>query len=182
MREHGFPRPEHYCDFFSQCSRIKKKQWLTLNRYIDIRCQDMQNHTMAYMDLPYSALRYSHWCFRWNIMRVDSCRNCGNQISVKKHCKVCHQPVQLQCENCQKFLDDPVHSICSQTQERHLEEMTGNVVDSRPSMWSRFSIILFYKHICNAHFSYCDSKIACHKVQSIPIILIVLLYSWVKHS
>jgi len=45
-------------------------------------------------------------------MRIESCRNCGNTISVLKYCEVCKQPIQLRCENCSKFVDDPFHSKC----------------------------------------------------------------------
>ncbi len=45
-------------------------------------------------------------------MRIESCRNCGNTISVLKYCKVCKQPNQLKCKNCSKYVDDPILSIC----------------------------------------------------------------------
>jgi len=45
-------------------------------------------------------------------MRIESCRNCGNTISVLKYCGVCNQPIQLRCKNCLKFVDDPIHSNC----------------------------------------------------------------------
>jgi len=45
-------------------------------------------------------------------MRIQSCRNCGNAISVLKYCEVCKQPKQLRCENCSKYVDDPIHSNC----------------------------------------------------------------------
>lgn len=45
-------------------------------------------------------------------MRIDSCRNCGNALSVIKYCKVCDQPIQFRCNKCYKFADDPVHTRC----------------------------------------------------------------------
>jgi len=42
-------------------------------------------------------------------MRIDSCRNCGNTISVLKYCEIWKQP---RCENCSKYVDDPIHSEC----------------------------------------------------------------------
>ena len=45
-------------------------------------------------------------------MRIESCRNCCSTISVLKYCKVCKQPKQLRCENCLKYVDDPIHSKC----------------------------------------------------------------------
>lgn len=45
-------------------------------------------------------------------MRIESCRNCGNTISVLKYCNVCKQPKQLRCETCSKYVDDPIHSKC----------------------------------------------------------------------
>lgn len=45
-------------------------------------------------------------------MRIDSCRNCGNTISVLKYCQVCKQPKQLRCDSCLKYVDDPIHFKC----------------------------------------------------------------------
>lgn len=43
-------------------------------------------------------------------MRIDSCRNCGNELKVIELCQDCDQPIQFQCEHCTKFVDDPIHS------------------------------------------------------------------------
>jgi len=45
-------------------------------------------------------------------MRVDSCRNCGQMLDAVKLCQVCTQPIQLKCNSCPKYVDDPIHSLC----------------------------------------------------------------------
>ncbi len=43
-------------------------------------------------------------------MRIDSCRNCGDELLVVKLCPDCRQPLHFECEKCIKFVDDPIHS------------------------------------------------------------------------
>lgn len=45
-------------------------------------------------------------------MRIDCCRNCGVTLKVLEYCKVCKQPLKLQCAKCYHFADDPIHSNC----------------------------------------------------------------------
>jgi len=42
-------------------------------------------------------------------MRIDSCRNCGITLKVKKLCRDCGQPLNLECNNCNAFVDDLIH-------------------------------------------------------------------------
>jgi len=42
-------------------------------------------------------------------MRIDSCRNCGSELKVIELCPGCDQPLHYQCENCRKFVEDPIH-------------------------------------------------------------------------
>ena len=42
-------------------------------------------------------------------MRIDSCRNCGSELKVVELCHECDQPLHFQCENCRKFVEDPIH-------------------------------------------------------------------------
>ena len=44
-----------------------------------------------------------------NSMRIDSCRNCGNQLTVNELCSDCSQPICYQCDHCKHFVDDPIH-------------------------------------------------------------------------
>lgn len=46
-------------------------------------------------------------------MRIDSCRNCGNQLAIKKNCDVCLQPLQFHCLYCSKYAEDPIHTECN---------------------------------------------------------------------
>ncbi len=43
-------------------------------------------------------------------MRIDSCRNCGSELSVVELCPDCRQPLHFECGKCIKFVDDPIHS------------------------------------------------------------------------
>lgn len=42
-------------------------------------------------------------------MRIDSCRNCGNKLTVNGLCSNCNQPLHFECNNCNSFVDDPIH-------------------------------------------------------------------------
>jgi len=42
-------------------------------------------------------------------MRIDNCRNCGNELVVIELCNDCRQPLHFQCGNCSRFVDDPIH-------------------------------------------------------------------------
>lgn len=55
-------------------------------------------------------------------MRIDSCRNCGQELQVTKLCIDCNQPLHFDCTNCNVFVDDPIHqhnSITSQSLIQH---------------------------------------------------------------
>ena len=42
-------------------------------------------------------------------MRVDSCRKCGQELEVMQLCSHCDQPLHFGCNNCNSFVDDPIH-------------------------------------------------------------------------
>jgi len=42
-------------------------------------------------------------------MRIDSCRNCGQELQVMQVCSNCDQPLHFECKNCNVFVDDPIH-------------------------------------------------------------------------
>ena len=42
-------------------------------------------------------------------MRIDSCRKCGNKLTVNLLCSNCDQPLHFECSNCNSFVDDPIH-------------------------------------------------------------------------
>jgi predicted amidophosphoribosyltransferase len=42
-------------------------------------------------------------------MRIDSCRKCGNKLQVMKLCSNCDQPLHFECNDCNVFVDDPIH-------------------------------------------------------------------------
>jgi len=46
-------------------------------------------------------------------MRIDSCRNCGNELKVIELCSECGEPTYYQCEYCRKFTNDPV-DLCGE--------------------------------------------------------------------
>jgi len=49
-------------------------------------------------------------------MRVDSCRNCGSELKVIELCLGCSQPVHFECNNCNAFVDDPIHQHENESQ------------------------------------------------------------------
>ncbi len=42
-------------------------------------------------------------------MKIDSCRNCGIELQVMRLCSHCDQPLHFECNNCNAFVDDPIH-------------------------------------------------------------------------
>ncbi len=42
-------------------------------------------------------------------MKIDSCRNCGEELQVMQLCSHCDQPLHFECNNCNAFVDDPTH-------------------------------------------------------------------------
>ncbi len=42
-------------------------------------------------------------------MRVDLCRKCGQELEVMQLCSHCDQPLHFGCNNCNSFVDDPIH-------------------------------------------------------------------------
>ena len=42
-------------------------------------------------------------------MRIDLCRNCGQELHVTQLCNHCDQPLHFKCNNCNSFVDDPIH-------------------------------------------------------------------------
>jgi len=56
-------------------------------------------------------------------MRIDSCRNCGSILKIKHFCQDCNQPLHFECNNCNAFVDDPIHQhkISSKLLPQYLE-------------------------------------------------------------
>ena len=42
-------------------------------------------------------------------IRIDSCRKCGEELQVMRLCNNCDQPLHFECNNCNVFVDDPIH-------------------------------------------------------------------------
>ncbi len=49
-------------------------------------------------------------------MKIDSCRNCGEELQVMQLCSHCDQPLHFECNNCNAFVDDPIHQHKSLSQ------------------------------------------------------------------
>jgi len=45
-------------------------------------------------------------------IRIDSCRKCGIELSVKQKCSLCTKPIKFACEKCHGETDEQIHSIC----------------------------------------------------------------------
>ena len=44
-----------------------------------------------------------------SLIRIDSCRKCGEELQVMRLCNNCDQPLHFECNNCISFVDDPIH-------------------------------------------------------------------------
>jgi hypothetical protein len=42
-------------------------------------------------------------------MRIDSCRKCGQTLQVLSQCNFCNQALQIECNSCNAFVDNPIH-------------------------------------------------------------------------
>ncbi len=42
-------------------------------------------------------------------IRIDACRKCGEELQVMRLCSHCDQPLHFECNNCNVFVDDPIH-------------------------------------------------------------------------
>ncbi len=45
-------------------------------------------------------------------MRFDKCRKCGNEQQVSEYCKVCEQPIEFYCKNCDITTEEQIHLTC----------------------------------------------------------------------
>lgn len=45
-------------------------------------------------------------------MRFDSCRKCGKELEISECCKVCMQPNEFHCKNCNIITDEQMHFTC----------------------------------------------------------------------
>ncbi len=53
-----------------------------------------------------------------SLIRIDSCRKCGKELQVTQLCSNCDQPLHFEYNNCNTFVDNPIHqheSITSQS-------------------------------------------------------------------
>ncbi len=59
-------------------------------------------------------------------MRIDSCRNCGDELHVTRLCSNCDQPLHFECNNCISFVDDPIHNHSQLTSQSFLQNFGVN--------------------------------------------------------
>ncbi|MDH3279130.1 MAG: hypothetical protein OEL84_08570 [Nitrosopumilus sp.] len=45
-------------------------------------------------------------------IRIDCCRKCGMESSVKQRCSICTKPIKFACERCHLETDEQIHSMC----------------------------------------------------------------------
>ena len=46
-------------------------------------------------------------------MRIDLCRNCGNELRELQKCHICHEPMQFYCNDCSFITQEQFHSECN---------------------------------------------------------------------
>ncbi len=56
-------------------------------------------------------------------MKIDSCRKCGEQLQVMN---TCNQPLHFECNNCNSFVDDPIHHHEFHTSQSFLQNFGVN--------------------------------------------------------
>ena len=45
-------------------------------------------------------------------MRTDSCRKCGNEMSILETCNICENPSSFECKNCELQTEQQFHRNC----------------------------------------------------------------------
>ena len=45
-------------------------------------------------------------------MRVDSCRKCGVELTIKQECSMCNEPIKFNCKRCHFESEERIHSLC----------------------------------------------------------------------
>ena len=45
-------------------------------------------------------------------MRIDSCRKCGQELSVLQKCDVCEEPNMFECTRCKIKTTEKIHLRC----------------------------------------------------------------------
>ena len=45
-------------------------------------------------------------------MRINSCRMCGYDINVYQNCRICKEPIEFICYECNTVTDKEIHSNC----------------------------------------------------------------------
>ena len=46
--------------------------------------------------------------------RVDSCRKCGESLTVKKRCSDCDEPTKKECTVCKQYVCDMFYCGCNE--------------------------------------------------------------------
>ena len=45
-------------------------------------------------------------------MRIDSCRKCGIELTIKQKCSICNEPLKFNCKKCHFESEEQIHSLC----------------------------------------------------------------------
>lgn len=45
-------------------------------------------------------------------MRIDSCRKCGTELTIKQKCSICDEPIMFDCKKCHFESEEQIHSLC----------------------------------------------------------------------
>ncbi len=52
-------------------------------------------------------------------MRIDSCRKCGIEMTIKQKCSTCHEPIKFNCKKCHFESEEQIHSLCKMDDMSH---------------------------------------------------------------
>ncbi|AFS82217.1 hypothetical protein [Candidatus Nitrosopumilus sediminis] len=52
-------------------------------------------------------------------MRVDSCRKCGMELTIKQECSICNEPNKFNCKECYFEPEEQIHSLCRLVDMNH---------------------------------------------------------------
>lgn len=52
-------------------------------------------------------------------MRIDSCRKCGTELTIKQRCSICNKTIKFDCKKCHFESDEQIHSLCRLVDMNH---------------------------------------------------------------
>lgn len=57
-------------------------------------------------------------------MRIDSCRKCGIELTIKQNCSICNKSIKFDCKKCYFESEEQIHSLCRLVDMNHKPQIS----------------------------------------------------------